>query len=302
MESASVRSMTGYGESERDMGPGQLRVEIRTVNNRYLNVQFRVPPGLDRHQRRLERTLKDHFVRGQVSVNVTLDRGTPGRDGVPVRVDVDRARAYVEALRALQAELNLDGRIDIGLLSRYRGVLEETDPAMAAGELSEELLLEVTNEAAQKAVRAREEEGGFLRDDLSGRLEIMEAEIDGVEGRAPERLVLERDRLREAIRELVEGNVSIDEERVSREIAHLAERWDVHEELVRFRSHMEMFRAALRDGDSGGVGKRLGFIAQELLREANTIGSKANDAEIARRVVTLKEEIERLREQIENVE
>lgn len=130
----------------------------------------------------------------------------------------------------------------------------------------------------------------------------MEGELDRVGRRAPERLVAERDRLREAIRELVDPEASVDEERIAREVAHLAERWDIHEELVRFRSHLDMFRAAIREGESGGVGKRLSFIAQELLREANTIGSKANDSEIAHSVVGLKEEIERLREQVENVE
>ena len=130
----------------------------------------------------------------------------------------------------------------------------------------------------------------------------MEEELDRVGQRAPERLVAERDRLREVIRELLDSEVAVDEERVAREVAHLAERWDIHEELVRFRSHLEMFRVAIGEGESGGVGKRLSFIAQELLREANTIGSKANDSEIARSVVGLKEEIERVREQVENVE
>jgi uncharacterized protein (TIGR00255 family) len=112
----------------------------------------------------------------------------------------------------------------------------------------------------------------------------------------------ERDRLRTVIGELLEGRAEVDEERIHREIAHLAERWDIHEETVRLRSHLGMFRGAMEAPADSGVGKRLGFIAQELLREANTIGSKANDAEIAGRVVTLKEEIERLREQLENVE
>jgi len=120
--------------------------------------------------------------------------------------------------------------------------------------------------------------------------------------RAPERLVSERDRLRLAIQALLEGETRVDEERLAREVAYLAERWDIHEEIVRFRSHLEMFRDTLVRGDPGGVGKRLGFIAQEFLREANTMGSKANDAEIASRVIVLKEEIDRLREQLENVE
>ena len=302
MATASIRSMTGYGESERDLEPGQLRVEVRTVNNRYLNVQFRAPPGLERYQRRLERSLKDHFARGRVTVNVVLDRGRSAGEALPVRVNSGRARSYVEGLRALQEELDLDGQIDIGVLSQYRGLFEEVDPEAEIRKLHEDVLLEVMTEAARKAVAVREEEGDFLRNDLSARLDVMQAEVESVELRAPERLIDERNRLREAVRGLLDGEVSIDEERIAREIVHLAERWDIHEEVVRFQSHMEMFRSALQQGDSGGVGKRLGFIAQELLREANTIGSKANDAEISRRVVVLKEEIERLREQVENIE
>ena len=302
MATASIRSMTGYGESERDLEPGQLRVEVRTVNNRYLNVQFRVPPGLERHQLRLERSLKDHFARGRVTVNVVLDRGRSAGEALPVQVNSGRARSYVEGLRALQEELDLDGRIDIGVLSQYRGLFEEVDPEVEIQKLHEDVLLEVMTEAARNTVAAREEEGDFLRNDLSARLDVMQAEVERVELRAPERLIDERDRLREAVRGLLDGEVPIDEERIAREIVHLAERWDIHEEVVRFQSHMEMFRSALQRGDSGGVGKRLGFIAQELLREANTIGSKANDAEISRRVVVLKEEIERLREQVENIE
>ncbi len=294
--------MTGYGESERDLEPGQLRVEVRTVNNRYLNVQFRAPPGLERYQRRLERSLKDHFARGRVTVNVVLDRGRSAGEALPVRVNSARARSYVEGLRALQEELNLDGRIDIGVFSQYRGLFEEVDPEVEIQKLHEDVLLEVMTEAARNAVAAREEEGDFLRNDLSARLDVMQAEVESVELRAPERLIDERDRLREAVRGLLDGEVPIDEDRIAREIVHLAERWDIHEEVVRFQSHMEMFRSALQQGDSGGVGKRLGFIVQELLREANTIGSKANDAEISRRVVALKEEIERLREQVENIE
>lgn len=297
-----LRSMTGFGESEHDIGAGRIRVEIRTVNNRYLNVQFRAPAGLERHYRKLERALRDHFARGQVNVIISLDSGLSNGETSQVQVDVERARAYVAAIRTLQRELDLEGAIDIGLVARYRGLFEGVDPARALGEITEDLLVAVVSDAAQSVVRVREEEGGFLEADLAARLDAMEEELDRVGRRAPERLVAERDRLREAIRELLDSEASVDEERIAREVAHLAERWDIHEELVRFRSHLDMFRAAIGEGEPGGVGKRLSFIAQELLREANTIGSKANDSEIAHGVVGLKEEIERLREQVENVE
>ena len=157
-------------------------------------------------------------------------------------------------------------------------------------------------EAAARAVVAlRETEGARLHEDLSGRLDALAALLDRVEARAPERLTAERDRLRAQIKELAEAE-DVDEDRLAREIAYLAEKWDINEELVRFRSHIALFRETL-DGDATeAVGKRLSFVVQEMHREANTIGSKANDAEITHASVGMKEEIERLREQVENVE
>ncbi|MDT8342583.1 MAG: DUF1732 domain-containing protein, partial [Longimicrobiales bacterium] len=140
-----------------------------------------------------------------------------------------------------------------------------------------------------------------LRADLEGRLDALSALLDGVGERAPGRLAAERDRLRLQIRELTDGD-EVDEDRLAREIAYLAEKWDVNEELVRFRSHIELFRETLSGNGAEGVGKRLAFVVQEMHREANTLGAKANDAGITHATVAMKEEIERLREQVENVE
>ena len=164
-----------------------------------------------------------------------------------------------------------------------------------------ELVATLAEEAAAAARRMREAEGERLERDLRGRLAAMAALLDRVAERAPVRLLAERDRLRAQVAEL-SGQVDVDEDRLAREIAYLAERWDINEEIVRFRSHLELFDEALRGDASEPVGKRLGFLVQEMHREANTIGSKANDAEIAQAAVGLKEEIERVREQVENVE
>jgi uncharacterized protein (TIGR00255 family) len=147
----------------------------------------------------------------------------------------------------------------------------------------------------------REGEGRRLHDDLEGRISAIEASLAEIERMAPERLIAERDRLREAVRELA-GGVAVDEQRLAQEVAYLAERWDVNEELVRFRAHNAAFRELLDADSAEAVGKRLGFLVQEMHREANTIGSKANHAGIAHRVVSVKDEVERLREQVENVE
>jgi len=164
-----------------------------------------------------------------------------------------------------------------------------------------EVLTALADEAAKGLLTLREAEGAKLHDDLVQRLDGMTKQLDIIEAQAPQRLAAERDRLREAIREL-SGQVEVDEDRLAREIAYLSEKWDINEEIVRFRSHIEQFQDALDGDGSEPMGKRLGFLMQEMHREANTTGSKANDTVIAQASVALKEEIERVREQVENVE
>jgi uncharacterized protein (TIGR00255 family) len=168
-------------------------------------------------------------------------------------------------------------------------------------EVPQEELQGVVEDAARAVASMREDEGRRLQADLEGRLAAIDAALEAVAELAPQRLASERDRLRAAITELSQG-VGVSEERLAQEVAYLAERWDVNEELVRFRSHNELFRELMAANPEEPVGKRLSFLVQEMHREANTIGSKANHAGIAHRVVAIKEEVERLREQVENVE
>lgn len=278
-----------------------MRVEIRTVNHRFLNLQLRTPGGMERLQGVIEEALRSRLARGHATVHVSVERASEVADG-GVPIDLERARGYRDALRAMQNELGVGGSIDVGTLAAFRDVFQPPARGSDLPDVDPALLGEVVGEAADAVVAMREAEGARLADDLEGRLALMESAIEKIRVRAPERLIAERDRLRQAIADLLEGSQVPDEERIAREVAHLAERWDIHEELTRFDAHLALFRETLRGGSREGVGKRFGFISQEILREANTIGSKANDAEIARHVVTLKEEIERLREQLENVE
>ncbi len=303
MITAPIRSMTGFGESGRDLASGRLTVAVRTVNHRFLNVQIRTPSGSERHQAALERVLRGAFARGHVTVQVSVERSVGGEGDPPaVGVDLERARGYVLGMRRLRDELGLEGDVSLEMFPYFRDVFREPEAREPLPDLPVEVLEDAVREAAAQAVRMREQEGERLAADLSGCLDRMEALVGRVEEDAPARLLAEHERMREAVGRLLGDDSRVDEERIAREIAHLAERLDVNEELVRFRSHLAMFRDTLHAGDEGGVGKRFGFIAQEMLREANTIGSKANDAGIARHVVLLKEEIERLREQVENVE
>jgi uncharacterized protein (TIGR00255 family) len=215
-------------------------------------------------------------------------------------LDVPRARAYLGLLRDLKEKLDLPGEVDVALLSRFGDLFRPAD-TVDADPIDPAALRGVTDAAALAAITMREDEGKRLEADLQARLAAIEAALEHIGGRAPARLIGERDRLRKAVAEL-SGDVSVDEERLAREVAYLAERWDISEELVRLRSHIELFRQTLASSADEPVGKRLGFLTQEMHREANTIGSKANDADIDHRVIAIKEELERLREQIENVE
>ena len=291
--------MTGYGEAARETEHGLLRAEIRTVNHRFFNAHLRTPPGCERHHARIERWLKKSLPRGHVSYSLTLD---PGEEAEPeLLVDVERARAWAGSLERLAAELGLENRIGLDALLRLKGVVRSREPARRQVYIEEDDLREVTEDAANAAVRMRRAEGERLEADLLGVLAGMREELDRVEERAPARLAEERDRLSAAIQELL-GDVPADPDRIAREIAHLAERWDINEEIVRLRSHLRLFEETLDGADGAPVGKRLGFIMQEMHREANTIGAKANDARMAERVMSLKGGVERIREQLENIQ
>jgi uncharacterized protein (TIGR00255 family) len=296
-----IRSMTGFGEAEREVAAGLLRVSIKTVNHRFLNLSVRTPPGFDRLEHEIPGWVRPFLQRGHATVSITLDRGSDAEDQDLPQVDMDRAARYVSIFRLMQEELGLEGSVDVCTLARFPDVLRAPERRHRGPEVEGEELQPVVEVAARAAVAMREVEGARLGEDLEGRLQALARQLDVVEARAPERLLAERDRLRAQVRELVQSE-DVDEERLAREVAYLAEKWDINEELVRFRSHIALFRETLAADPYEPVGKRLSFVVQEMHREANTIGSKANDAAITHASVAMKEEIERLREQVENVE
>jgi uncharacterized protein (TIGR00255 family) len=294
-----IRSMTGYGEAERDTPSGRLRLEVKTVNHRFFNTSIKTPAGLDKFEKPISDALKAQLPRGHVSAFLSLDRASATMDVGPA-IDLEKARGYRAALDALRDELELPGEPDLAMLTRFGDIFRLPDVDRNA-DIDADTVIGLADEAAAACRAMREAEGLRLAADLTQRLDAITSHLSAVEARAPERLLEHRDRLREAVRELSE-QVEVDEERLAREIGYLAEKWDINEEIVRFRSHVELFRETLADDGSEPTGKRLGFLVQEMHREANTVGSKANDADLAQRSVAIKEEIERLREQIENVE
>lgn len=296
-----IRSMTGFGSAERSTPAGRLQVEVRTVNHRYLNVNARMPAPLQRFEPELREWLRMLFNRGHVNCTVRLEPNGDAGEISGLRIDEQRVSAYLAAFRTIGERFGVAGEPDLALLSRFndlfvRGGADEQEVAVTADDLRATL-----EEAARQTTAMREEEGRRLAVDLHERLDTIEQALGVIAERAPHRLLAERDRLRAAVQELA-GGIGVDEIRLAQEIAYLAERLDINEELVRFRSHLQHFREMLNAPADEAVGKRLGFLVQEMHREANTIGSKANDAVISHRVIAIKEEVERLREQVDNVE
>jgi uncharacterized protein (TIGR00255 family) len=295
-----IRSMTGFGEAEVETPAGRLRAEARTVNHRYFSLNLRTGRGVERFEPQIRDWLRALLPRGHVNFSLRLEKPDAGDDEIALRVDEVRARQYLRLLRSLRDELGLPGEVDLSLLSRFTDLI--VDDAEVEQEVPEIAAVQrVTEAAARSVIAMREDEGLRLRDDLEERLSSIETTLARIAELAPARLVTERDRMRRVVAELLEG-VPLDEDRIAREIAYIAERWDISEELVRLRSHIELFRETLADESAEPVGKRLSFLTQEMNRETNTIGSKANDAAVEHQVIAIKDEIERLREQIENVE
>jgi uncharacterized protein (TIGR00255 family) len=295
-----IRSMTGYGEAELDTDFGRLRAEVRTVNHRHFSLNLRLARSLERFEPQVRDWLRALLPRGHVNCSLRLEAGDAADDGVALRLDEGKARQYLRLLQSLKEQLGVPGEVDLALLARFGELIVADDEAEAAVP-DADAVRRVTEAAASAAVAMREQEGRRLWDDLEQRLAGIERAMIRIAQLAPDRLVIERDRMRRVVAELLES-VPVDEDRLAREIAFLAERWDISEELVRMRSHIELFRASLADATTDPVGKRLSFLTQEMNRETNTIGSKANDAAIEHQVIAIKDEIERLREQIENVE
>jgi uncharacterized protein (TIGR00255 family) len=287
--------MTGFGAAEGAVAGGWIRFEIRTVNHRHFNLATKLPAELAVLEGELRERLRREFDRGHVAVQARWTEYPAAASGFTV--DVERARLVTERLRELQSALGLGGEITVELVARQSEVI--TSAGGGAAEIPWAEVEPIVAKAATECRAMRAREGEVLVAELHHRLDLLETSGEQVAVRAPERLVRERDRLRGAVAELLDGK-PVDDARLAQEIAFQADRLDITEELVRFRSHIGAAREALAAAKPAG--KQLGFLAQELGREVNTMGAKANDAEIAHEVIAMKGELEKLREQLENLE
>ena len=287
--------MTGFGTAEGPVAKGRLEVDVRTVNHRHMNVQVKVPSMLQEFEGQFREILREHISRGHVTLSARWTEEDP-RDG-GITINVDRAREVVAAMEKLKKFLGLSGDIDLAFVARQPDVMAYApveSASVAVGEVTS-----VVRAALNDLLETRRKEGQALGDEIERLLALIESELTMVEERAPERLTAERDRLRESVATLLNGK-PVDDDRLNQEIALLADKLDITEEIVRLRAHLVAAREALTG--STPVGKRLSFLGQEMLREVNTIGSKANNAVIAHHVIEMKGELEKFREQIENLE
>ncbi|HET9233684.1 MAG TPA: YicC/YloC family endoribonuclease [Candidatus Eisenbacteria bacterium] len=292
-----IRSMTGFGRGEVERGGRVLVAEARSVNHRFLEVSMRLPRGIQGLEPRLRARIEERVGRGKLTVTVAW-KGQR-EDGGVLTVDLDLAERYVNALREFRNRFGFREPVTLQQVSTLPDLFKWVEPEVDA-EDSWVQLVDVTDRALQELIRMRELEGETLAKDFRLRLDRVREALSLIEKRAPQRVTEAKDRLRSRVAELLHDTAVVDEERLTMEAAFVAERMDCTEECVRLRSHLDQTESFINFG--GPVGRKLNFIAQEMHREANTIGAKAQDAIIATQVIVLKEEIEILREQVQNVE
>jgi uncharacterized protein (TIGR00255 family) len=290
-----IRSMTGFGQAEGTVGTYRVLVEVRTVNHRFFSPSIKLPGAYGRWEAEVREAMRVKVSRGHVTLSARSERLATQA----IAIDEARFAAIVAQLRGLHDRHGLTGGVDLATVLRMPDVMaaprEEEDTGVVGD------LLAIVDRALEALGHARTDEGQRLAAVLQERLDLVSSALQRIAQRAPARVVVQRDRLRASVRELTDG-LAVDEGRLAQEIAILADRMDVSEELDRFRSHLVAFQAVLAESGGEPVGKRLGFLLQEMLREANTTGSKAADAAILHDVLGVKEELERIREQVENLE
>ena len=291
-----IKSMTGFGRCEIQETQRKITVEMKSVNHRYLDVNIKMPKKLNFFEAAIRNELKNYIQRGKVDIFITYEDYT--ESNICVKYNKELAAEYMEYLKQMAEDFSLDNDVRVSALSRYPEVLSMEEQTVDEEQLWQ-LLERAIKGAAQGFVETRIREGEHLKDDLVAKLDGMLTHVDYISERSPQIIAEDRQKRTEKVRDLLE-DTKIDENRLLTEVTIFADRVCVDEELVRLRSHIEATRQALIQG--GSIGRKLDFIAQEMNREANTILSKTSDLEISNRGIELKTEIEKVREQIQNIE
>ncbi len=296
MRADMIRSMTGYGRFEAENEESRLIVEIKSVNHRYCDISIRLPKKLNAFENDIRRQVKESVSRGKIDVYITYESSRQGESLVTYNPDM--ARSYVELLKKISDEFQVPNTVDAVTLSRYPEVFT-LDEVHVDEEKLQELLHHTVAGALDHFIQARETEGGLLKEDLIQKLDVLGAIAEEIGRRSPEVFEEYKERLRTKIKETL-GDTKLDESVVATELVVYSDKICVDEELVRLKSHIQHMKETLEKEEN--VGRKLDFIAQELNREANTTLSKANDIVISDQGIMMKTEIEKIREQIQNLE
>ncbi|MCA9243025.1 MAG: YicC family protein [Phycisphaerales bacterium] len=289
-----LRSMTGYGEAQSQEGGHAYHIELRSVNSRYFKAQIRLPEEFAFLEPQLESLLRERLIRGAISARVFhRDMSASAAQDV----NIAAVEHYLAKLKPL---VDGDSTIDLARILQMPGVCEPQALTQSERDKAETRLAALTNAAIDRLIEMREKEGEALARDLRGQCESLLSNLEAINERAPSVVAEFRDRLLGRVQDLLrDSNVSLAQDDILREVSIYAERSDINEEISRLRGHIEQF---LQSMESESAGRKLDFIAQEMLREANTIGSKSGDRDIARRIIDMKGAVDRIKEQAQNVE
>ncbi len=291
-----MKSMTGFGRCEVSEGQRKFTVELKGVNHRYLDVNIRMPKKLNFFETSIRTLLKSYADRGKVDIFITYEDLSQSQ--VSVKYNAALAAEYLKYLNQMAEEFSLDNDVRVSTLSRYPEVFTMEECSEDEDELWNGLK-EALEGAFSQFVEMRTKEGERLKEDILLKLDLLSEQIRFIEERSPQIIAEYRTKLEEKMRELLE-DTQIDDNRIAAEVILFADKICTDEEVVRLKSHIQHMKETLEE--SNGIGRKLDFIAQEMNREANTILSKANDLDISNRAISLKTEIEKIREQIQNIE
>ena len=292
-----MRSMTGYGRGECAKSGSKFTVELNSINRKQSDIMVNMPKELVELEPRIRDVVNAELSRGRINVVVAYHQSA-ARAAEQVELDVALAKAYYRAIQKLQREMKLDGELTLETVLRAPGVMKLAETTVSAEEVWP-CVETALKKALAQLIKMREKEGKFLSNDLAQRLETLSTGVEHVRKSAPEAVKRYREQLHARVKE-AGLDANIDDERLLKEVVIFADRCDISEELTRLASHLNQFRDCLKSNEP--VGRTLDFLAQEMNREINTIGSKANAAEVSREVVTMKAELEKVREQVQNIE
>jgi uncharacterized protein (TIGR00255 family) len=292
-----LKSMTGFGRHESENGDYSCKAEVRSVNNRYIEINTRIPKSMMALEAALKKRIKSRCARGSFDLNISIEKLNDDAGDLVLQPNLNLASQYYQAFQKIQDHLGLKGGIDIKSLLTMKDMIQ-VEP-LALDPSREELILDTVDNALSVLIKMREEEGENLQTDILARLDSIEKHGESIKTRQPEAINGYKERLAERIKVLTDG-VEADPQRLAQETAIMADRCDVTEEVIRLESHIKQFRSLLETKQP--MGRKLEFLIQEINRETNTIGSKTIDSEVSQMVIEIKSDLEKIREQLQNIE